>query len=48
MIAEIEDLRYKEILGKARGAWAARDVEETAYYLGQIRKEHPTHKRLWP
>jgi hypothetical protein len=41
MIAQIEDLRYKEILGKARGAWAARNVEETAYYLGQIPEGTP-------
>lgn len=41
MISEIENLRYKEILGKARGAWAARNIEETAYYLGQIPEGTP-------
>ena len=41
MISEIENLRYKEILGKARGAWAARNIEETAYYLSQIPEGTP-------
>lgn len=41
MINDIEDLRYKEILGKARGAWAARNVQETAQYLGQIPEGTP-------
>lgn len=36
LLKEIEDYRCSDALGKAKGAWAAMDIQEAAYWLGQI------------
>ncbi|RLD86178.1 MAG: hypothetical protein DRJ07_01445 [Bacteroidetes bacterium] len=36
LLEEIEDYRCSDAMGKAKGAWAAMDIQEAAYWLGQI------------
>jgi len=36
LLKEIEDNRCSDAMGKAKGAWVAKDLEEAAYWLGQI------------
>lgn len=36
LLDKIDDHRFAAILGKARGSWASKNIEETSFYLGEI------------